>query len=96
MHVASEVIENWAHSGNVVDGPALHWLSQQKSPRVWVSDGEVTGVNDRTGANLSLDVKILTNRARIRRVPTLAVYLEEKEKQENEEGIWHPDWVDRL
>lgn len=28
MHVASEVIDDWTPSGNVVDGPALQWLSQ--------------------------------------------------------------------
>lgn len=32
---------------NTVDGPALRWLATQKSPRIWVSDGEVTGVDDR-------------------------------------------------
>ena len=30
-------------AGNVVDGPALKWLSKQKGPRYWVSDGYVTG-----------------------------------------------------
>ena len=34
------------NDGNVVDGPALAWLGRQKSPRVWFSDGGVTGVND--------------------------------------------------
>lgn len=29
--------------GNCIDGPALHWLSMQPGPRVWVSDGMVTG-----------------------------------------------------
>lgn len=86
MHVAREVIDNWAHEGNVVDGPALQWLSQQKSPRVWVSDGEVTGVNDRTAVNLLRDVEILTATARIRRVPTLDAYLGETEKQEQKKG----------
>jgi hypothetical protein len=28
--------------GNVVDGPALRWLCEQKAPRVWVSDGGIT------------------------------------------------------
>jgi len=85
MHVTREVIDNWAHAGNVVDGPALQWLSQQKSPRAWVSDGEVTGVNDRTAANLLRDVDILTAAARIQRVPTLDAYLGEIEKQERKE-----------
>ena len=91
MHVAREVIDNWAHAGNVVDGPALQWLSQQKSPRIWVSDGAVTGVNDQTGANLLLDVDILTAKARIRRVRTLANYLKQEEEQESKEEMWFPD-----
>lgn len=28
---------------NVVDGPALEWLARQPGPRLWVSDGRVTG-----------------------------------------------------
>jgi len=31
--------------GNGVDGPALEWLGRQQGPRVWVSDGEVSGRN---------------------------------------------------
>lgn len=36
--------------GNIVDGPALEWLGRQASPRVWVSDTQVTGVGD-TGSH---------------------------------------------
>lgn len=33
------------HGGyNIVDGPALSWLCKQQRPRVWLSDGEVTGI----------------------------------------------------
>jgi hypothetical protein len=81
MHAAREVIDNWTHSGNVVDGPALQWLSQQKAPRVWVSDGEVTGLNDRTATNLLVEANTLVTVAHTRRIPTLDDYLEE-EKQE--------------
>ena len=81
VHVASEVVDNWTHAGNVVDGPALAWLSRQRTPRVWVSDGEVTGLDDRTGVNLQLEVDRLTSSAHIRRVETLNDYLTEKEKQ---------------
>jgi undecaprenyl pyrophosphate synthase len=35
-----------SHGGNIVDGPALEWLSHQPRPRVWVSDTQVTGVHD--------------------------------------------------
>ncbi len=79
MHAAREVIDNWPHSGNVVDGPALQWLSRQKIPRVWVSDGEVTGLNDRTAINLMVEADALIAMAHIRRVPTLDDYLEEKQ-----------------
>jgi len=81
MHAAGEVIDNWPHSGNVVDGPALQWLSRQKTPRVWVSDGAVTGTNDHSAANLQVEVNMIVAMARIRRVPSLDDFLEE-EKQE--------------
>ncbi|MGA2981366.1 MAG: hypothetical protein ABSD76_17385 [Terriglobales bacterium] len=81
MHVAREVIDNWAHSGNVVDGPALQWLSRQKTPRVWVSDGEVTGLNDQSAINLTVEADTLIAMAYIRRVPTLDDYLEEEKKE---------------
>lgn len=44
----------YAGSGyNVVDGPALEqWLAKQPKPRFWVSDGNVTGINDETSKHL--------------------------------------------
>jgi len=81
MHAAREVIDNWPHSGNVVDGPALQWLSRQKTPRVWVSDGEVTGLNDHTALNLHVDADTIVAMAHIRRVPTLDDYLEDENKK---------------
>jgi hypothetical protein len=78
LHSASDVIDNWTHTGNVVDGPALEWLARQRTPRVWVSDGEVTGLDDRAGANLQVEVDKLTITARIRRVETLDDYLTEE------------------
>jgi hypothetical protein len=38
--------------GNIVDLPALDWLSRQQRPRIWVSDGAVTGVEDHPTAAL--------------------------------------------
>lgn len=32
--------------GNVVDLPALQWLAKQPGPRIWISDGGVTGCGD--------------------------------------------------
>ena len=40
-------IEHWG--GNGIDGPALEWLAQQPYPRIWISDGYVTGVNGNFG-----------------------------------------------
>ena len=32
--------------GNIVDVPALRWLAGQPAPRIWISDGAVTGRHD--------------------------------------------------
>jgi hypothetical protein len=79
LHAAREVIEEWPRVGNVVDGPALRWLSRQQPPRIWVSDGMVTGMNDHSDSDLSLEVERLLSTAHIRRVPSLDHYLEDKE-----------------
>ena len=55
-------------NGNVVDGPALKWLSKQNSPRLWVSDGLVTGKNDKTGINLAIECQNICHRSDIKRV----------------------------
>jgi hypothetical protein len=54
--------------GNVVDGPALEWLGRQPGPRIWVSDGDVTGVGDSTHSALYLDAMRLCRKYGIRRV----------------------------
>ncbi|MGO8796938.1 MAG: hypothetical protein ACLQLC_19120 [Candidatus Sulfotelmatobacter sp.] len=76
-HADREALDGWAASGNVVDGPALQWLARQKTPRVWVSDGGVTGLNDRAAINLQIEADTIVAMAHIRRVPTLDDYLEE-------------------
>jgi hypothetical protein len=38
---------------NVVDLPALEWLSMQPEPRVWLSDGYVTGIHDSTNEKIN-------------------------------------------
>lgn len=55
--------------GNVVDGPALRWLARQPAPRVWVSDGHVTGVGDHFSPRLLRDADEICAAARIVRVP---------------------------
>jgi len=81
MYASREVVDNWPHSGNVVDGPALQWLSRQKTPRVWVSDGGVTGLNDRDAINLQIEADTIVATGHIRRVPTLDDFLGEKRQE---------------
>lgn len=57
--------------GNIVDEPALQWLAKQAEPRLWVSDGGVTGVGDTPAHGLKARCDELVRRARIRRVDTL-------------------------
>lgn len=58
-------------SMNVIDGPALRWLSRQPGPRIWVSDGLVTGVRDQTGTGNDHECRRICARAGIRRVGTV-------------------------
>jgi hypothetical protein len=75
MYISKDVLSKWKSEGNVVDGSALRWLSRQRTPRVWISDGVVTGLNDRAGAALESEVEILTRAARIRRFDSLDEFL---------------------
>lgn len=59
------------YGGNVVDGPALLWLMEQRGPRVWISDGGVTGCGDRGYANLYSDVYQICKYGNIIRIPSL-------------------------
>lgn len=45
--------------GNVVDGPALAWLIKQPGPRVWYSDGMVTGSGESVKVSLFIDANRL-------------------------------------
>jgi hypothetical protein len=52
--VADEILASrCCGSGNVVDGPALRWLATRPGPRVWVSDGGVTGLGDEPSDRLT-------------------------------------------
>ncbi len=77
-HVSEDVLNDWENEGNVIDGPALQWLSRQKRPRVWISDGLVTGLHDSPGTDLQSEVETLTRAGQIRRVGTLDAFLVEK------------------
>ncbi len=54
--------------GNVIDGPALRWLAGQQEPRIWVSDGHVTGVGDNPSPDLMVDAIHICRQAGIRRM----------------------------
>jgi hypothetical protein len=47
--------KHWHGGGNVVDGPALEWLCKQQGPRVWFSDGQVSGSNENFHVEALLD-----------------------------------------
>jgi hypothetical protein len=57
-----------AGAGNVVDGPALRWLLTQRGPRVWVSDGQVTGVGDVVSAPLTAEAMTIARMGRVTRI----------------------------
>ncbi len=57
--------------GNIVDEPALAWLARQDGPRLWISDGGVTGVGDTTSPAIQSRCKELVRRGRIQRVQTI-------------------------
>jgi hypothetical protein len=54
---------------NVVDVPALEWLAKQREPRVWISDGSVTGCGDRPSPRIERTCRSICSRNRITRVP---------------------------
>ena len=59
--------------GNVIDGPALRWLSTQPMPRIWVSDGIVTGIGDVAKRSLTADAQAICFHAGIKRARTLEI-----------------------
>lgn len=59
--------------GNIVDGPALRWLAKQGKPRLWVSDGIVSGVHEAHYVrNLYEDAAEISREHSILRVPNVA------------------------
>jgi hypothetical protein len=63
------------YGGNVVDGPALDWLGEQTGPRIWVSDGYVTGTGDGCPADLVIDAARKVKAGGIRRFDKLGQLL---------------------
>jgi hypothetical protein len=54
--------------GNVVDGPCLDWLAKQRKPRVWISDGGVTGIGDDATYDFVKDAALKMKRGDIKRL----------------------------
>ena len=50
--VTEEYLEQHTGGGNLVDGPALVWLSKQAPKRIWVSDMYVFGICNSNDKNL--------------------------------------------
>lgn len=53
---------------NEVDGPALDWLGKQRGPRVWISDGYVSGAGENFQPWFWLDAARKVNRHKIKRI----------------------------
>jgi hypothetical protein len=54
--------------GNLIDVPALKWLSTQPAPRIWLSDGKVTGERDWASSVLARQCYVICRQHGIRRV----------------------------
>lgn len=65
--VNTELITRPSGGANVIDGPALAWLAHQPEPRIWMSDGNVTGVGDQTGEENTRIANELCKAHRIKR-----------------------------
>lgn len=68
------------HGGNVVDGPCLDWLAKQKMPRIWISDGGVTGaagdgLGESAGYAFIADAAKKMKRGRIKRLANVQALL---------------------
>lgn len=54
--------------GNCVDGPALDWLAKQRGPRIWISDGQVSGQGEDFRPWFRKDATQKVIRGRIKRI----------------------------
>jgi hypothetical protein len=59
------------YGGNIIDIPALEWLACQPPPRVWLSDGLVTGTGDHHTAELVAASKYICVENYIKRCESL-------------------------
>lgn len=63
---------------NVVDGPALEWLSKQATPRIWISDGQVTGSHESQSVDLTRWATKLKKLGRIKQYKSIKDYIANK------------------
>ena len=79
-----QVEEKWigapAGGSNVIDKPALEWLSKQPKPRIWVCDGQVTGVGDRMSAINTLECEAVCRQRGIVRQDNVGLAVEMLQK----------------
>lgn len=74
--VASSLDAYHFPGANVIDGPALRWLATQPAPRIWISDGCVTGVGDSSSRSCNEDRDRILASAGIRRIDDIDGALE--------------------
>lgn len=70
------IIEEFG-GGNSVDYEALEWLSQQKGPRVWISDGMVCGSGTDESVNIHMCFQLARDKEIIR-IPDLRMLVGEQ------------------
>lgn len=72
MSAKMDAVETWQYrhntGANVVDGPALAFLACMTSPRIWLSDGLVTGLGESTRCELYAQAAAICESANIKRI----------------------------
>lgn len=76
------IMANPDGGGNIIDGPALRWLAGQRPPRIWVSDGGVTGIGDHQSEFNVKDAKAICVAAGVIRVNSIPGYFRMEAKGE--------------
>ena len=66
-----EYLDKYTGGGNLVDGPALKWLSKQPPKRIWVSDMYVFGLHNHNSENLLKDCIEICKRSGITRLANI-------------------------
>ena len=69
--VQQDYLDRWSGYGNLVDGPALRWLSKQAPTRIWVSDMYVFGADNTSSANLLKECTQIMRKSGIQRLANI-------------------------